>query len=182
MIAKRSKPEILPGWSGTVPDNCPTDAVGSGMPVSVAEIGTNRWRVTVNEPFITRYYNVYISGADLDNNIGRIGVEPSDIQEGFFDAGGGISSEAIFFEGDVTLPAPRILVDGENAADDPEIRFENTIPIVIDFTTLSEDDCAGVNLVDEPECFTEDKEYEADSFGEVVVLLFELGGFNRTVS
>ena len=82
------------------------------LAVDVDEIGRNRWLVDIDEPADTGFYNIFIEGDDASNqnNTGDEGVTFGD----FFD-GDDIDDDAIFFEGDILLPNPLVLIGGVNA-------------------------------------------------------------------
>lgn len=171
------EPEVLVTYidceddpEGGAPD-CPN--LGSQeLSTDLDEIGNNRWRVEIDEPGDTGYYNIFISGTDDSdqNNAGDEGVEFGD----FFD-GGDVDDDAIFFEGDILLAKPFVRVAGVDASDEPEVEFRNPFFVEINFSTPF-DATSG----EDEERLDENNEYEDDNFDDIEITLFELDGVDLT--
>jgi hypothetical protein len=158
-------------------------SVGRALNADVDEIGRDRWRVEIDEPKDTGFYNILITGTDDSDqdNVGSEGRETAkDPDTGklihkFFD-GGDPHDDAIFFEGDVLLPTPFVRIGGEDAKEEPEVEFRNPFFVEIDFTTPF-DKTGGT---DENDLLDENNEYEDDHFDDVEIILFDLDGVDLT--
>lgn len=188
-VANRSDAEAQADWGldadeadDLADDNgCATGingVVGSRVSASVSEIGTNRWRATVNEPpgGTAGYFNIYLSGTDRDDRTGDEGLDPDsaasdNVREDFFRNNGDVNTtDARFFEGDTVLPPPTVLIDGQEVeVDEDTFEFRNPFFIEINFERTA--DGEDVN---------EDEEYHEDSFSNVVITMFELDGVDLT--
>ena len=130
---------------------------------------------------------MYIYGDDRSgqNNRGSEGVAPDKIAADFFEKDGDVNADdAVYFEGDVQLPKPRVVVSGEHAGDtEPEVEQKRPLFIEIDFTSTFSADCdPGDNLSDELNCSAESAEYAEDGFDAVTITKFELDGVDMTDS
>jgi hypothetical protein len=159
---------------------CPF-AINRTLTRDVDEIGNNRWRVEINEPTDTGYYNIHITGEDREGNEGSEGIAPASIAGNFFKSNGDVNTDdAIFFQGDIALPPPLVRIAGIADSDDfDEVEFRTPFFIELNFT-LPEDDAdvnpAGVAFA----ALDEDGEYLKDSFDDVQITLFELDGVDLT--
>lgn len=149
------------------------DNVGSTLNTDVEEIGTNRWRVTIDEPNNTGFYNIWISGEDDQGNDGELAdaIDPTDGDglTDFFD-GGDVDDDAVFFEGDVALPDPKVNIDGlEVEVDEDTFEFEDPFFIQILFDETADSETANEN-----------KEYNKDNFDDVEITSFTLDGVDLT--
>lgn len=148
----------------------------------VDEIGRNRWRVVIGDPDATGYYNIYIEGEDQEGNNGDTGIAPADIADDFFKDNGDVNDDdAIFFEGDIELPAPRIIIAGEEDPSEYEDEVEIRSPFFIELNFEraefdADDNPAGAAFDD----LNENNEYLKDSFDDVEITLFELDGVDMT--
>ncbi len=143
---------------------------------------TNQWTVTVNKPDETGYYNIHISGTDRSPqaNLGSEGVKPGSIVTNFFERDGDVNADdAHFFEADLNLPKPRVVISGVDAGEtDPAVEVKSPLFIEIDFSSPFLPDCApgkkrGDNTDD---CTAETSEYAEDNFDKVTITLLELDG------
>lgn len=105
----------------------------TGLNVTVRSTGTNRWSVTISEPQDTTLYNIYINGVDENNNPGDLGIPNVDangdnVIDGFF-SNGSIDTDAIYFEGDLALPAP-----DTRPEDGDTVTVRDPFFITLDFT------------------------------------------------
>ncbi len=147
---------------------------------------TNQWTVTVNKPDETGYYNIHISGTDRSPqaNLGSEGVAQDKIATDFFERDGDVNADdAYFFEADLNLPKPRVVISGVDAGEtDPSVEIKSPLFIEIDFSSPFLPDCApgkkgGDNTDD---CTAETSEYAEDNFDKVTITLFELDGVDLT--
>ena len=167
--------------------DCAVSASGASLNSVITKDGTTEWTIVVDKPSATGYYNVYIYGDDRSgqNNRGSEGVAPDKIAADFFEKDGDVNADdAVYFEGDVQLPKPRVVVSGEHAGDtEPEVEQKRPLFIEIDFTSTFSADCdPGDNLSDELNCSAESAEYAEDSFDAVTITKFELDGVDMTDS
>ncbi len=167
--------------------DCAVSARGASLNSVITKDGTSEWTIVVDKPSATGYYNVYIYGDDRSgqNNRGSEGVAPDKIAADFFEKDGDVNADdAVFFEGDVQLPKPRVVVSGEHAGDtEPEVEQKRPLFIEIDFTSTFSADCdPGDNLSDELNCSAESAEYAEDGFDAVTITKFELDGVDMTDS
>ena len=165
--------------------DCPVNAKGASLNSVISKDGTNEWTITVDKPSATGYYNVYIYADDRSsqNNRGSEGVAPADIGTKFFEKDGDVNADdAVFFEGDVQLPKPQVVVSGEDAGDtEPTVEFKRPLFIEVDFTEPFSADCsAGDKLSNKLECTAETAEYAQDGFDAVTITRFELNGVDMT--
>lgn len=165
--------------------DCAENARGSSLNSVISKDGTNEWTITVDKPSATGYYNVYIYADDRSsqNNRGSEGVAPADIGTKFFEKDGDVNADdAVFFEGDVQLPKPQVVVSGEDAGDtEPTVEFKSPLFIEVDFTEPFSADCsAGDKLSNKLECTAESAEYAQDGFDAVTITRFELNGVDMT--
>ena len=145
-----------------------TSATGGTLSASVKETGTNRWRVTIDDPTDTGYYNIFITGTDKNGNNGDEGIDPADVKDDFFkDNDDCCDDDAIRFQGDVFLPNPLVEVSGQDPNDDDEVEFRNPLFVRIDFDKIN---------TAEGEDRTEDDEYHEDKFDDLTITKFELDG------
>ena len=166
-------------------NDCPISARGTPINSVISKDGTNEWTITVDKPTQTGYYNVYIYADDRSsqNNRGSEGVAPDKIVTDFFEKDGDVNSDdAVFFEGDVQLPKPQVVVSGEQAGDtEPTVEFKRPLFVEVDFTEPFSADCtASDKLGNKIECISEDTEYSEDGFDAVTVTRFELDGVDMT--
>ena len=166
-------------------NDCPISARGTPINSVISKDGTNEWTITVDKPTQTGYYNVYIYADDRSsqNNRGSEGVAPDKIVTDFFEKDGDVNSDdAVFFEGDVQLPKPQVVVSGEQAGDtEPTVEFKRPLFVEVDFTEPFSADCtASDKLSNKIECISEDTEYSEDGFDAVTVTRFELDGVDMT--
>ncbi len=167
--------------------DCAVSARGASLNSVITKDGTSEWTIVVDKPSATGYYNVYIYGDDRSgqNNRGSEGVAPDKIAADFFEKDGDVNADdAVYFEGDVQLPKPRVVVSGEHAGDtEPEVEQKRPLFIEIDFTSTFSADCdPGDNLSDELNCSAESAEYAEDGFDAVTITKFELDGVDMTDS
>ena len=167
--------------------DCAVSARGASLNSVITKDGTTEWTIVVDKPSATGYYNVYIYGDDRSgqNNRGSEGVAPDKIAADFFEKDGDVNADdAVYFEGDVQLPKPRVVVSGEHAGDtEPEVEQKRPLFIEIDFTSTFSADCdPGDNLSDELNCSAESAEYAEDGFDAVTITKFELDGVDMTDS
>ena len=167
--------------------DCAVSARGASLNSVITKDGTQEWTIVVDKPSATGYYNVYIYGDDRSgqNNRGSEGVAPDKIAADFFEKDGDVNADdAVYFEGDVQLPKPRVVVSGEHAGDtEPEVEQKRPLFIEIDFTSTFSADCdPGDNLSDELNCSAESAEYAEDGFDAVTITKFELDGVDMTDS
>ena len=167
--------------------DCAVSARGASLNSVITKDGTQEWTIVVDKPSATGYYNVYIYGDDRSgqNNRGSEGVAPDKIAADFFEKDGDVNADdAVFFEGDVQLPKPRVVVSGEHAGDtEPDVEQKRPLFIEIDFTSTFSADCdPGDNLSDELNCSAESAEYAEDGFDAVTITKFELDGVDMTDS
>lgn len=165
--------------------DCAESARGGTINSVISKDGTNEWTITVDKPSSTGYYNVYIYADDRSsqNNRGSEGVAPADIGTKFFEKDGDVNADdAVFFEGDVQLPKPQVVVSGEDAGDtEPTVEFKRPLFIEVDFTEPFSADCsAGDKLSNKLECTAETAEYAQDGFDAVTITRFELNGVDMT--
>ena len=165
--------------------DCAVNAKGASLNSVISKDGTNEWTITVDKPSATGYYNVYIYADDRSsqNNRGSEGVAPADIVTKFFEKDGDVNADdAVFFEGDVQLPKPQVVVSGEDAGDtEPTVEFKSPLFIEVDFTEPFSADCsAGDKLSNKLECTAESAEYAEDGFDAVTITRFELNGVDMT--
>lgn len=165
--------------------DCAESARGGTINSVISKDGTNEWTITVDKPSSTGYYNVYIYADDRSsqNNRGSEGVAPADIGTKFFEKDGDVNADdAVFFEGDVQLPKPQVVVSGEDAGDtEPTVEFKSPLFIEVDFTEPFSADCsAGDKLSNKLECTAESAEYAQDGFDAVTITRFELNGVDMT--
>ena len=165
--------------------DCAESARGGTINSVISKDGTNEWTITVDKPSSTGYYNVYIYADDRSsqNNRGSEGVAPADIGTKFFEKDGDVNADdAVFFEGDVQLPKPQVVVSGEDAGDtEPTVEFKSPLFIEVDFTEPFSADCsAGDKLNNKLECTAETAEYAEDGFDAVTITRFELNGVDMT--
>lgn len=166
-------------------NDCPISARGTPINSVISKDGTNEWTITVDKPTQTGYYNVYIYADDRSsqNNRGSEGVAPDKIVTDFFEKDGDVNSDdAVFFEGDVQLPKPQVVVSGEQAGDtEPTVEFKRPLFVEVDFTEPFSADCTDSDkLSNKIECISEDTEYSEDGFDAVTVTRFELDGVDMT--
>lgn len=166
-------------------DDCATSAKGSTLNSVISKDGTNEWTITVDKPSTTGYYNVHVYADDRSsqNNRGSEGVAPDNIVTDFFEKDGDVNADdAVFFEGDVQLPKPQVVVSGKQAGDtEPTVEFKRPLFIEVDFTEPFSADCSdGDKLDNEIECVSEGTEYAEDGFDTVTVTRFELNGVDMT--
>ena len=166
-------------------NDCAVTAKGTPLNSVISKDGTNEWTITVDKPTQTGYYNVYIYADDRSsqNNRGSEGVAPDSIVTDFFEKDGDVNSDdAVFFEGDVQLPKPQVVVSGEQAGDtEPTVEFKRPLFIEIDFTEPFSADCSDSDkLSNEIECLSESAEYAEDGFDAVTITRFELNGVDMT--
>ena len=165
--------------------DCAMSAKGSPLNSVISKDGTNEWTITVDKPSSTGYYNVYIYADDRSsqNNRGSEGVNPDKIVTDFFEKDGDVNADdAVFFEGDVQLPKPQVVVSGEDAGDtEPTVEFKRPLFIEVDFTEPFSADCSeGDKLSNKLECTAETAEYAEDGFDAVTITRFELDGVDMT--
>ena len=165
--------------------DCAESARGGTINSVISKDGTNEWTITVDKPSSTGYYNVYVYADDRSsqNNRGSEGVAPADIGTKFFEKDGDVNADdAVFFEGDVQLPKPQVVVSGEDAGDtEPTVEFKSPLFIEVDFTEPFSADCsAGDKLSNKLECTAESAEYAEDGFDAVRITRFELNGVDMT--
>ncbi len=175
--------------------DCAVNAKGTPLNSVISKDGTNEWTITVDKPSATGYYNVYIYADDRSSqkNRGSEGVNPTDLVTKFFEKDGDVNADdAVFFEGDVQLPKPRVVVSGRHAGDtEPTVEFKRPLFIEVDFTRPFSADCsAGDKLSNKLECTAESSagaderdsqaEYAQDSFRAVTITRFELDGVDMT--
>lgn len=165
--------------------DCAVNAKGTPLNSVISKDGTNEWTITVDKPSATGYYNVYIYADDRSsqNNRGSEGVAPADLVTKFFEKDGDVNADdAVFFEGDVQLPKPQVVVSGEDAGDtEPTVEFKRPLFIEVDFTEPFSADCsAGDKLSNKLECTAESAEYAQDGFDAVTITRFELDGVDMT--
>ena len=165
--------------------DCAQNAKGQSLNSVISKDGTNEWTITVDKPSATGYFNVYIYADDRSsqNNRGSEGVNPNEIVTKFFEKDGDVNSDdAVFFEGDVQLPKPQVVVSGEDAGDtEPTVEFKRPLFIEVDFTEPFSADCsAGDKLSNKLECTAESAEYAEDGFDAVTITRFELDGVDMT--
>lgn len=165
--------------------DCAVNAKGASLNSVISKDGTNEWTITVDKPSATGYYNVYIYADDRSsqNNRGSEGVNPDNIATDFFEKDGDVNADdAVFFEGDVQLPKPQVVVSGEDAGDtEPTVEFKRPLFIEVDFTEPFSADCSdGDKLTNELECTAESAEYAQDGFDAVTITRFELNGVDMT--
>ena len=175
------------GRNNTARDDCAASPRGASLNSVITKDGTNEWTIVVDKPSSTGYYNVYIYGDDRSgqNNRGSEGVAPDKIGADFFEKDGDVNADdAVYFEGDVQLPKPRVVVSGVHAGDtEPEVEQKRPLFIEIDFTSTFSADCdPGDNLSDELNCSAETAEYAEDGFDAVTITKFELDGVDMTDS
>lgn len=166
-------------------NDCAVSAKGSPLNSVIAKDATNEWTITVDKPSSTGYYNVYIYADDRSsqNNRGSEGVAPDKIVTDFFEKDGDVNSDdAVYFEGDVQLPKPQVVVSGEQAGDtEPTVEFKRPLFIEIDFTEPFSADCSDADkLGNKIECISESAEYAEDGFDAVTITRFELNGVDMT--
>lgn len=166
-------------------NDCAVSAKGSPLNSVISKDGTNEWTIVVDKPSTTGYYNVYIYADDRSsqNNRGSEGVAPDKIVTDFFEKDGDVNSDdAVFFEGDVQLPKPQIVVSGKQAGDtEPTVEFKRPLFIEVDFTEPFSSDCTDSDkLSNKIECVSEGAEYAEDGFDTVTVTRFELNGVDMT--
>jgi hypothetical protein len=166
---------------GAGADACPF-ATNRELTADVDEIGNNRWRVEINDPADTGFYNIFIAGTDGEENAGDEGIAPADIADDFFEDNGDVNDDdAIFFQGDIALPAPLIRVAGEPDPGEYEdgVEFRNPFFIEINFEAAefdADDNPSGAAFAD----LNENAEYLEDGFDDVEITLFELDGVDLT--
>lgn len=165
--------------------DCAINARGTPLNSVISKDGTNEWTITVDKPSATGYYNVYIYADDRSsqNNRGSEGVNPADLVTKFFEKDGDVNADdAVFFEGDVQLPKPQVVVSGEDAGDtEPTVEFKRPLFIEVDFTEPFSADCSDADkLSNELECTAESAEYAEDGFDAVTITRFELDGVDMT--
>ena len=131
------------------------ESAGDFLDFEIQQSGSNRWEVTIDEAEESTIYNLFIAGEDENNNEGDLGIE--DVAD-VFDDEGDVDSDAIVFEGDITLPDPLV-----TPADGDEDEFQDPFFITIDF---GEPAVAGDA--------SEDDEYEEDGYDQVTLTLLEL--------
>ena len=175
------------GRNNAARDDCAASPRGASLNSVITKDGTNEWTIVVDKPSSTGYYNVYIYGDDRSgqNNRGSEGVAPDKIGADFFEKDGDVNADdAVYFEGDVQLPKPRVVVSGVHAGDtEPEVEQKRPLFIEIDFTSTFSADCdPGDNLSDELNCSAETSEYAEDGFDAVTIMKFELDGVDMTDS
>ena len=175
------------GRNNAARDDCAASPRGASLNSVITKDGTNEWTIVVDKPSATGYYNVYIYGDDRSSqsNRGSEGVAPDKIGADFFEKDGDVNSDdAVYFEGDVQLPKPRVVVSGVHAGDtEPEVEQKRPLFIEIDFTSTFSADCdPGDNLSDELNCSAETSEYAEDGFDAVTITKFELDGVDMTDS
>ena len=175
------------GRNNTARPDCAVSVRGASLNSVITKDGTNEWTIVVDKPSSTGYYNVYIYGDDRSgqNNRGSEGVAPDKIGADFFEKDGDVNADdAVYFEGDVQLPKPRVVVSGVHAGDtEPEVEQKRPLFIEIDFTSTFSADCdPGDNLSDELNCGAESSEYAEDGFDAVTIMKFELDGVDMTDS
>lgn len=166
-------------------NDCAVSAKGTPINSVISKDGTNEWTITVDKPTQTGYYNVYIYADDrsAQNNRGSEGVAPDSIVTDFFEKDGDVNSDdAVFFEGDVQLPKPQVVVSGEQAGDtEPTVEFKRPLFVEVDFTEPFSVDCSDSDkLSNKIECLSESAEYSEDGFDAVTVTRFELDGVDMT--
>lgn len=166
-------------------NDCAVSAKGSPLNSVIAKDATNEWTITVDKPSSTGYYNVYIYADDRSsqNNRGSEGVAPDNIVTDFFEKDGDVNADdAVYFEGDVQLPKPQVVVSGEQAGDtEPTVEFKRPLFIEIDFTEPFSADCSDADkLSNKIECLSESAEYAEDGFDAVTITRFELNGVDMT--
>lgn len=166
-------------------NDCAVSAKGTPINSVISKDGTNEWTITVDKPTQTGYYNVYIYADDRSsqNNRGSEGVAPDSIVTDFFEKDGDVNSDdAVFFEGDVQLPKPQVVVSGEQAGDtEPTVEFKRPLFVEVDFTEPFSVDCSDSDkLSNKIECLSESAEYAEDGFDTVTVTRFELDGVDMT--
>ncbi|MDA0769838.1 MAG: hypothetical protein O2821_06400 [Chloroflexi bacterium] len=150
--------------------------VGSTLNTDVDETGTNRWKVIIDEPNNTGYYNIWISGEDDQGNDGEVdgAIDPtaSDGLTDFFDGDGDVDDGAVFFQGDIAMPDPKVNIDGlEVEVDEDTFEFEDPFFIQILFDENANNTSGNNN---------ENKEYSQDKFDDVVITSFLLDGVDLT--
>ena len=165
--------------------DCAVNAKGTPLNSVISKDGTNEWTITVDKPSATGYYNVYIYADDRSsqNNRGSEGVNPDEIVTKFFEKDGDVNADdAVYFEGDVQLPKPQVVVSGEDAGDtEPTVEFKRPLFIEVDFTEPFSADCSDADkLSNELECTAESAEYAQDGFDAVTITRFELDGVDMT--
>ena len=178
----------------TRPD-CAGTAVGGSLSSVISRDSTQEWTITVDKPTSTGYYNVYISADDrsTQRNEGSEGVALADIATNFFEKDGDVNADdAIFFEGDIQLPKPQVIVSGKHAGDsEPTVEFKRPLFVEVDFTenfnTNEEgrNDCSAADKISSNsdtrlECVSEGAEYAEDGFDAVTITRFELDGVDMT--
>lgn len=137
----------------------------------IDEIGSRRWRATISEPSSTGYFNIFAFGDDLEGNSGSLGVNPFD-GNGLTDFFGqiAISDDAIFFEGDIDTPSPRITSDGlELEVDEVVFLIEDPFVIQLNFDETADG-----------EARNEGNEYVLDNFGDAFIDIMTLDGVDVT--
>ena len=175
--------------------DCARSAVGGTLNSVISRDSTQEWTITVDKPTSTGYYNVYIQASDrsTQKNEGSEGVAPTDIAKDFFEKDGDVNADdAVFFEGDIQLPKPQVIVSGKHAGDsEPTVEFKRPLFVEIDFTenfNTNEDgrnDCSAADKISSNadtrlECVSEGAEYAEDGFDTVTITRFELDGVDMT--
>lgn len=175
--------------------DCARNAVGGTLNSVISRDSTQEWTITVDKPTSTGYYNVYIQASDrsTQKNEGSEGVAPTDIAKDFFEKDGDVNADdAVFFEGDIQLPKPQVIVSGKHAGDsEPTVEFKRPLFVEIDFTenfNTNEDgrnDCSAADKISSNadtrlECVSEGAEYAEDGFDTVTITRFELDGVDMT--
>jgi hypothetical protein len=159
------------------PQNGTDTGVGAELTVDVDEIGTNRWRATIDEPDATGFYNIWIEADDDEGNTGdNGGIDPAGGLADFFDDGD-VDSDAVYFEGDISLNDPYVTIDGEEIEiDEDTFEYRDPFFIEIDFTTGADGNDDNWALVK----INENAEYDEDSFDDITITLFELDDVDIT--
>jgi hypothetical protein len=142
------------------------------LDVALQPVNENRWQVTVNtQTAATSIYNIFITSRDTNGEVINSGLEPVDelparrhdgVIDGFFTQGGAISSEALFFEGDFSLPVPWV-----NPGNGGVYAFRIPFPIVVDFRAVP----PGGEI-------HEGREYRGDTHNGATLTLATLDGVN----
>ena len=161
---------------------CASSATGSRLNTVIKKDSNNQWTATVDKPTATGYYNIYITGDDrsAQSNRGSEGVSKSNIKKDFFERDGDVNEDdAVFFEGDVNLPKPDVVVSGVKAGDtDPTVEIKSPLFIELDFSKPFQS--CNADATDDDNCVAETKEYAKDNFDSVTVTMFELNGVDLT--
>jgi len=159
------------------PKDGTSTAVGATLTVDVDEIGTNRWLATIDEPDATGFYNIWISADDDEGNTGdNDGIDPAGGLADFFDDGD-VDSDAVYFEGDISLNDPYVTIDGDEIEiDEDTFEYRDPFFIEIDFTTGADGNSNNWN----GDKFNENAEYDEDSFDDVTITLFEIDDIDYT--